>query len=57
MPADCVIVVPTLLPLVPSSVSVPPLIDRAFTNMALPVEVRGPAVKLIFALLTRLEIV
>ena len=57
VPLDCVIVPPTLLPLVPLRVSVPPVIDRAFTNAAPLVTVRGPVVKVIFALLTRFVMV
>jgi len=52
-----VIAPPTALPLVPLSVKAPPVIDSAFTKLAPPVTVRGPAVKLIFALLTKLAIV
>jgi hypothetical protein len=57
VPTDCVIVVPTLLPAVPLRVSVPPVIDSAFTNSAPSFTVRGPVVKVMLALLTRLVMV
>src|SRR5208282_2155272 len=52
-----VIVVPTLLPAVPLRVSVPPVIDSAFTNSAPSLTVRGPVVKVMLALLTRFVMV